>query len=323
MAVQPKLLDQVRAAIRVRHYSIRTEKSYLDWIRRFILFHGKRHPKDMGKREVSDFLSYLATRRHVSPSTQNQALNAILFLYRKVLEIELEWLDDVVRAKPVSRLPVVMSRDETHRVLAHLQGQFRLMGYLMYGSGLRLMECVRLRVKDLQLDPPLLVVRNGKGGKDRVTVLANELVPALEDHLDHLRLVHQQDLEGGFGTVYLPPALARKYPNACREWSWQYVFPSDRLSTDPRSGSRQRHHVFEQRLQRAVKNAVRRAGIEKPVSCHTFRHSFATHLIEDGVDIRTVQELLGHKDLRTTQIYTHVLGRHTSGVVSPLSRLRR
>lgn len=317
----PKLLDQVRAAIRVRHYSIRTEKAYVSWIRQYILFHDKKHPSEMGEREVSSFLSYLASKRNVAASTQNQALSAILFLYRDVLKIELDWLEDVVRAKKPKRLPVVMDKEETGCVLARLDGVNRLMASLLYGSGLRLMECLRLRVSDIDFPKRLIVVRNGKGDKDRVTVLPDPLIPLLQDHLQKVKVIHQADLDQGAGTVYLPYALAKKYPNAPTEWSWQYVFPAANLSTDPRSGITRRHHIHEKQLQHAVKKAVREAGIDKRASCHTLRHCFATDLLLQGQDIRTIQELMGHKDIRTTQIYTHVIGRHTSGVISPLCQL--
>jgi integron integrase len=321
MIKAPKLLDQVREAIQVRHYSIRTEKSYVSWIRQYILFHDKKHPREMGEREVSSFLSYLASKRNVAASTQNQALSAILFLYREVLKIELDWLEDVVRAKKPQRLPVVLSKHETSSLLARLDGVNRLMASLLYGSGLRLMECLRLRVSDVDFTQKLIVVRNGKGGKDRVTLFPEPLVPLLQDHLQKVKLIHQADLEQGAGAVYLPNALAKKYPNAPTEWGWQYVFPASGLSTDPRTGITRRHHIHERQLQNAVKKAVRESGISKKASCHTLRHCFATDLLIQGHDIRTIQELMGHKDIRTTQIYTHVLGRHTSGVVSPLNLL--
>jgi integron integrase len=317
----PRLLDQVRAKIRLKHYSIRTEKSYLDWIKRYILFNNKRHPRDMGGPEVEAFLSHLAMERNVTASTQNQALSALLFLYRDVLAVELPWLDGVERAKKPARLPVVLTRAEVRAVLSHLDGTVELMASLLYGSGLRLMECVRLRVKDVDFAYKQIVVRDGKGGKDRVTMLSDGLIDPLQRQLDRARSLHEQDLFDGFGEVYLPNALERKYPNASREWGWQYVFPAAQRSIDPRSGKERRHHVDEQRLQRAIKNAVRAAGVHKPASCHTLRHSFATHLLEGGYDIRTVQELLGHKDLNTTMIYTHVLNRGGRGVNSPLDHL--
>lgn len=318
MTKPPRLLDQVRDQIRVRHYSIRTETAYIGWIRRFIVYHSKRHPRELGESHVEAFLTHLAVDRKVAPATQSQALNAILFLYRDVLGMKLDWIGDVVRAKPKERMPTVLSRGEVERVLAHLDGQHGLMARLLYGAGLRLMECVRLRIKDVDLEYKTLTVRDGKGGKDRVTVLPDSLAGTLQAQVERVRVVHASDLEQGYGAVYLPYALARKYPNADKEMAWQYLFPAAKLSRDPRSGSIRRHHVHAQALQRAVKRAVSAAGIHKKASCHTFRHSFATHLLERGSDIRTVQELLGHKDIRTTQIYTHVLKRGGRGVVSPL-----
>jgi integron integrase len=314
----PKLLDQVRDAIRRKHYSIRTERSYVDWIRRFILYHGKRHPREMAETEVSDFLTHLARDGRVAAATQNQALSAILFLYKQVLKTEIGWLETVERAKGPSRMPVVLTRDEARKLFVHLHGTHRLMAGLLYGSGLRLMECVRLRVKDLDFGYARITVRDGKGAKDRVTMLPVNLAAPLERHLQKIKVLHEEDLEAGLGAVYLPTALERKAPNAAREWSWQYVFPSARLSHDPRSGRKQRHHLDESMLQTAVKKAVLAAGINKPASCHTLRHSFATHLLENGYDIRTVQELLGHKDVSTTMIYTHVLNKPGIGVKSPL-----
>jgi integron integrase len=314
----PKLLDQVRDVIRLKHFSLRTERTYTDWIKRFILFHGKRHPKEMAEAEVTSFLTHLARDGNVAASTQNQALSALLFLYKEVLKQEIGWLDTVERAKKPVRLPVVLSRDEVHKILAHLNGTHRLMAQLLYGSGLRLMECVRLRVKDVDFAYAHIVVRDGKGAKDRVTMLPIHLAKALQRHLVKAKAQHEEDLESGFGSVYLPTALERKFPNARKEWIWQYVFASSRLSTDPRTGNVQRHHIDESMLQVAVRNAVRKSGIEKLASCHTLRHSFATHLLENGYDIRTVQELLGHKDVSTTMIYTHVLNRPGIGVRSPL-----
>lgn len=315
---KPRLLDQVRELLRIRHYSIRTEQAYLQWIRRFILFHGKRHPTELGAEEVTAFLSHLAIKRNVAASTQNQALNAILFLYREVIRIRLPWLDDVQRAKKPQRLPVVLTRDEVRGLLAQLQGTTWLMAALIYGSGLRLLECLRLRVKDIDFDYRQLVIRDAKGQKDRITLLSVNLIQPLREHLVRVRTLHENDLQEGFGCVYLPHALAEKYPSAERQWSWQYVFPSRRRSTDPRSGAQRRHHAPEDALQRAIKNAVRGAHIIKPASVHTLRHSFATHLLESGYDIRTVQELLGHADVKTTMIYTHVLNRGGRGVVSPI-----
>lgn len=320
-ASSPGLLDQAREVIRIKHYSIRTEQAYTQWIRRYILYHGKRHPRDMGATEVSAFLSSLAITAKVSASTQNQALNAILFLYRDVLKISLPWLENVHRAKRPQHLPVVLTREEVKRVLAGLEGTVWLMAALTYGTGLRLMECLRLRVKDLELDRGELVIRAGKGQKDRVTMLPRNLLDPLRTHLAKVRLLHERDLVAGFGRVYLPFALDRKYPNADREWGWQYVFPSARRSVDPRSGIERRHHCDPSVLQRAMRQAVRDGQIVKPASVHTLRHSFATHLLESGYDIRTVQELLGHSDVKTTMIYTHVLNRGGRGVVSPLDNI--
>lgn len=317
MAKSP-LLERLREAIRLRHYSIRTEQVYLHWAKRFILFHGKRHPAEMGAEEIAAFLSDLATRGKVSASTQNQALNALNFFYKEVVGREIGLMSGVVRAKRPQRLPVVLSRPEITSLLNQLSGHHRLMANLMYGSGLRLVECLRLRVKDLEFINHSIVVREGKGNKDRVTILPDRLIPQLKSHLEMVGLIHRRDLHEGFGRVYLPDALERKYPNAAREWGWQYVFPAGHRSRDPRTGVERRHHFHETAMQKAMKAAVRRAGIHKPASCHTLRHSFATHLLESGYDIRTVQELLGHKDVRTTQIYTHVLGRGGNAVVSPL-----
>lgn len=300
--------------------SIRTEDAYVGWVRRFILANGKRHPRDMGAREVEAFLTDLATRGHVSASTQNQALSALLFLYREVLQLELPWLQDIRRAKRPKRLPVVLSREEVTAILSEMSGMTWLMASLLYGAGLRLMECVRLRVQDVDFARREITVRRGKGGKDRRTMLPAMSMDALQGQLAETRRVHLRDLAAGFGEVWLPDALARKYPHAVREWGWQYVFPASTRSTDPRSGITRRHHLDETVLQRAVKRAVRRARIAKPATCHTLRHSFATHLLEAGHDIRTIQELLGHKDVATTQIYTHVLNRGGHGVLSPLDR---
>lgn len=316
-------LESVRNALRVKHYSIRTEQAYLGWIKRFILFHGKRHPQEMGEKEVVDFLSHLAVEGRVAPATQNQAFNALLFLYRNVLERPLENLAGTVRAKKAKRLPVVLTPAEVRAVLKRLDGQHWLAACLMYGSGLRLMECMRLRVKDLDFDHHAILVRDGKGAKDRVVTLADELVVPLQRHLETVKMIHEKDLRDGFGAVYLPYALERKYPGAPFEWGWQYVFPAPKRSVDPRSGVERRHHLGEQSIQRAIKRAVREAGIGKPASCHTLRHSFATHLLERGMDIRTVQEQLGHSDIRTTQIYTHVIKRGGRAVLSPLGSVLR
>lgn len=318
---KPKLLDQLREQIRVRHYSIRTEDVYVKWVRDFVRFHGLRHPSEMGASEVEQFLSHLAVRRQVSASTQNQALSALLFLYKHVLRIELPWLDDVVRAKRPERLPVVLTREETQRLLALLEGEIALVAGLLYGAGMRLMEVVRLRVKDVDFARGEILVRDGKGMKDRVTLLPQALAAPLQLHLEQVNALHRSDLAAGFGAVYLPFALARKYPKAATEWGWQYVFPAARLSVDPRSSVRRRHHLDEKKVQRAFKGAVRAAGLIKPVTPHTLRHCFATHLLESGQDIRTVQELLGHADVKTTMIYTHVLNRGGLGVLSPLDRV--
>ncbi len=315
---KPKLLDAIRQALRFKHYSIRTEQAYVDWSRRFILHHGRRHPREMGAEEIRAFLTHLAVEGQVAASTQNQALSALLFLYKEVLEIDLPWVGDIERAKKPHRVPVVLTRDEARAVLDGLSGQYRLMGDLLYGAGLRLMECLRLRVKDIDFGYWQITVRDGKGGKDRITMLPVSAAPALRDQLDRARALHEADLREGHGRVWLPDALERKYPNAAVERGWQWVFPAERRALDPRGGMERRHHVIERNLQNAVKVAAGRAGMTKPVSPHTFRHSFATHLLEAGYDIRTVQELLGHKDVSTTMIYTHVLNRPGLAVRSPL-----
>ncbi|MCA0198656.1 MAG: integron integrase [Proteobacteria bacterium] len=311
-------MDQVRARMRVKHYSVRTERAYAGWIRRFILANGRRHPSGLGGPEVEAFLTLLATRGHVAPGTQNQALAALLFLYREVLGVELPWMENVIRAKRPRRLPVVLSAVEVRRLLAAMDGQVWLMASLLYGTGMRLMECLRLRVKDVDFARSEIPVREGKGGKDRRVPLPRRLRDPLAAAVERVAVVHAADLARGLGDVWLPTALARKYPGAGREAGWQYLFPSQALSHDPRAGGLRRHHVDDSVLQRAVRSARLRAGIAKPATCHTLRHSFATHLLEAGYDIRTVQELLGHKDLSTTQIYTHVLGRGASAVRSPL-----
>jgi integron integrase len=312
-----KLLEQMRDLLRTKHYALRTEKAYIEWARRFILFHHKRHPKDMGAEEIAAFLTDLAVTHHVAASTQNQALSALLYLYRHVLGQDVEPIESV-RARRPKRLPTVLSKPQVLRALSALSGSHQLMAKLLYGSGLRAIECVRLRVKDIDFDQRLIVVRDGKGEKDRVTMLPENLLFPLQEHLARIKHIHTKDLADGFGAVHLPYALEIKYPNANREWSWQYVFPAKSLSTDPRTGIRQRHHLDESGLQKAVRKAAPLAGIDKPVTCHTFRHSFATHLLENGYDIRTVQELLGHKDVKTTMIYTHVLNRGPLAVRSPL-----
>jgi integron integrase len=313
----PRLLDRVRDAIRLRHYSDRTADTYTFWIRRFIAFHGMRHPGQMGSAEVAAFLTQLATGGHFTASTQNQAFSAILFLYREVLRMELSGLESVPRAKRPERMPLVLSRDEVGRVLGQLQGTPRLMSALMYGSGLRLLECARLRTKDVDFDRNELTVRDGKGQKDRVTLLPAGLAQPLRRQLERGTELHRRDIAAGV-EVELPNALARKYPNACREWAWRWVFPARRTYRDAETGRHRRHHLHETVLQRAFHEAVRCAGLSKPASCHTLRHSFATHLLEAGYDIRTIQELLGHADVSTTMIYTHVLNRGGRGVLSPL-----
>lgn len=313
----PRLLDRVREALRVRHLSLRTEKAYLHWIRRYILFHKKRHPSEMGEKEVNAFLTHLAVQRHVSPSTQTQALCALIFLYRTVLEKELGELEGLVRAKRTRRLPVVLTQEEVRHIFGHLQGVDHLFLALLYGTGMRLTEGLRLRVKDLDFALHQITVRNGKGAKDRVTVLPASLVAALQDHLRRVQRLHAKDLREGKGQVSLPYALERKYPKAGEEWGWQYVFPAPERSTDPRSGRQLRHHLHERRIQRAFREAVLKAKIAKPATVHTLRHSFATHLLMSGYDIRTVQELLGHRSVKTTMIYTHVLNRGGKGVQSP------
>jgi integron integrase len=303
-----KLLDRVRDLMQVRHYSIRTERSYINWIRRYILFHDKRHPQEMGPAEIEAFLTHLAVEGKVARSTQNQAFNALLFLYREVLGVALDDAGiNAMRAHKKGTLPVVLTKDEVRRVIMAMTGVHQLMAKLLYGSGLRLIECLRLRVQDLDFGMPEVTVRDGKGEKDRLTLFPEAVHAVMREHLERVRIVHEKDLADGYGRVYLPHALARKYPNADREWRWQYVFPADRVSEDPRSGDIRRHHVHEKAVQRAVHNAVRQTGIVKRATPHTFRHSFATHLLMDGYDIRTVQELLGHHDVSTTMIYTHVL----------------
>ncbi len=320
MSNPPKLLDQVVARIRVKHYSLQTEKSYVGWIKRYIWFHRKRHPLEMGAPEVEAFLSYLAVVRSVSASTQNQAKSALLFLYKEVLLIELPWLDNITQAKVSRRLPVVMTRNEVRAVLAGMDGTTWLITSLLYGSGLRIMECLRLRVKDVELTRGEILVREGKGFKDRVTMLPASLVQPIKLHLERVKALHEKDLQEGHGEVYMPYALDKKYPGAGKSWGWQYVFPSHNLSVDPLSRVVRRHHADAKAIQRTMKRAVRDAGINKLATPHTFRHSFATHLLESGYDIRTVQELLGHADVSTTMIYTHVLNKGGKGVVSPLDR---
>jgi integron integrase len=320
-APKPKLLDRVRQAIRTRHYSDRTEKAYVHWIKRFIFFHDKRHPHEMAEPEIARFLSNLAAEGRVSASTQNQAFNALLFLYDKVLNKKIGLIDGVVRAKRPQRLPIVLTKEEVKKVIDHMNGVPRLMAILLYGGGLRLMECCRLRVKDIDFSRDEIVIRAGKGDKDRHTILPTAIKESLSRHIEANRCQHQEDIKKGLGRVALPNALERKYPNAGREWAWQWVFPAPQHYTDRITGEKRRHHLHESVLQRAVRDAVVKASIAKPASCHTFRHSFATHLLEDGYDIRTVQELLGHRDVTTTMVYTHVLNRGGRGVRSPTDSL--
>lgn len=314
----PKLLDRVRWQLRAKHYSIRTEQAYVDWIRRFILFHQKRHPNEMGEKEITEFLTHLAVEKNVSASTQNQAFSALLFLYQQVLEQRLDFIDNIQRVKRPAKIPVVLTPGEARMILDEIPGEYRLMGELLYGSGLRLLECLRLRIKDIDFGYGHIIVRDGKGLRERLTVLPQSLRRPLQMHIEQVKQTHERDLARGAGRVYLPFALQRKYPNAARSWLWQYVFPASKLSSDPRSGELRRHHVSEKNLQNAVKTATKRSRIPKAASCHTFRHSFATHLLANGYDIRTVQELLGHKDVSTTMIYTHVLNKPGLVVRSPL-----
>jgi len=318
---RPRLLEQVRNAIRRRHYSRRTEDTYVGWIRRFILFSDRRHPRDLGAPEVTAFLNDLASERDVAAATQNQALSALLFLYKEVLSMPLPWLDGLERAKRPARLPTVLTVEEVERLLAQLHGPRWLMASLLYGAGLRLRECLKLPVKDVDFGYRQILVRNGKGGKDRITMLPASVAAPLQAHLERVRVLHERDVAEGFGDVELPDAIARKYPRAPYEWGWKFVFPSHKRSVDPESGAIRRHHVYENYLIRGVKQAVRAAGLAKHVSCHTLRHSFATHLLEGGYDIRTVQELLGHADVSTTMVYTHVLNKGGRGVSSPLDRI--
>jgi integron integrase len=320
---EKRLIERLREAIRSRHYSRRTEAAYWYWIRYFIFFHGKRHPAEMGAAEVSAFLSWLATERDVAAATQNQALSALLFLYRQILGVELPWMNELVRAQRPVRLPAVLAEAEVARLLDCVEGGARLMVGLLYGAGLRQIECLSLRVKDIDFAYRQVVVRDGKGSRDRATMLPEKLVQPLQEHLGRVRALHGRDIKEGFGEVYLPYALARKYPRAGRQWAWQFVFPSASRSVDPESGVVRRHHVHPDTLSRAVSAAARRAAIDKRVSCHTLRHSFATHLLERGYDIRTVQELLGHSDVSTTMVYTHVMNKGARAVKSPLDRLAR
>ena len=312
-----RLLDRVRTAIRLRHYSAKTEEAYTGWIKRYIVFHGKRHPEEMGASEIESFLSDLPVQRHVSASTQNQALAALLFLYKEVLSTQIDWIERVVHAKRPERLPVVLTRQEVQAVLGCLSGVYRIVGSVLYGSSLRLGETVSLRVKDIDFSRKKILVRDGKGRKDRVTMLPETIKTSLLRHLEQVKRLHGRDLADGAGRVVLPDALAQKYPNADREWGWQFVFPASSRYGDKEAGIERRHHLHETAVQRAMKAAVRQSGIAKPASCHSMRHSFATHLLENGYDIRTVQELLGHRDVSTTMIYTHVLNKDGRGVRSP------
>jgi integron integrase len=320
-AVPPRLLGRARNLIRQRHYSYRTEETYLHWMKRFILFSGKRHPRELGAAEVTAFLSDLAVFRNVAAATQNQALSALLFLYKEVLAMPLPWLDEVVRAKLPVRRPSVLTATEAQRLLSKMHGTKWLMAGLLYGAGLRLRECLCLRVKDVDFGYRQILVRDGKGGKDRVTILPEPAVEPLQAHLVRVKALHERDIADGYGEVELPDALARKYPRAPYEWGWNFVFPSHKYSADPHTGVIRRHHVYENYLIRGVKEAARAAGIAKHVSCHMLRHSFATHLLESGYDIRTVQELLGHSSVETTMIYTHVMNKGGRGVKSPLDRI--
>ena len=320
---EKRLIERLREAIRNRHYSRRTEKAYWYWIRYFVHFHGKRHPAAMGATEVSAFLSWLATERNVAAATQNQALSALIFLYKEVLGVQLPWLGELVRAQRPVRLPTVLSEGEVRRLLASVPERMRLIVGLLYGAGLRQIECLSLRVKDVDFAYRQILVRDGKGARDRVTMLPARLVQPLQEHLGRVRLLHGRDVKEGFGEVRLPYALARKHPRAGRSWAWQFVFPSGNRAADPEDGVMRRHHIHPDTLSRAVSLAARLAGLEKRVSCHTLRHSFATHLLERGHDIRTVQELLGHSDVSTTMIYTHVMNKGARAVQSPLDRLEQ
>ena len=316
----PKLMDLARNRIRAQHYSIRTEHAYLQWIKRFILFHHKQHPDTMGKSEIESFLTYLAYQ-HSSAATQNQALSALLFLYKQVLQRPESEFSDIIRAKKSQHLPTVLSVLEVQQIFSHLNGLMELIAQLLYGTGMRLMECMRLRIQDVDFQLNQIIIRNGKGSKDRVTLLPNRLIDGLQQQVKYVKNMHTKDIAHGYGSVYLPDALAKKYPYAAKELAWQYLFPADSLSIDPRSGNKRRHHLDEHLVQRYIKRAAQQSNINKPVSPHTLRHSFATHLLQSGYDIRTIQELLGHSDVRTTMIYTHVLNKGGKGVISPLDRV--
>lgn len=316
-----KLLDRLKNTIRTKHYSKKTEESYCSWTKRFILYHHKKHPKDMGETEIRQFINHLAVHKKLAASTQNQALCAILFLYKEVLDIELDNIDKIRWAKKAKRLPVVFSRNEVKQILEKLSGVYKLMVMLMYGSGLRMKECMQLRIKDIDLENKQIIVRAGKGNKDRYTILPKLIEEELKRHINSVKTIHKKDIAEGCGSVYLPYALDRKYPNAGKKIGWQFLFPSKNLSVDPDSGLMRRHHLHERTLQRKVKKAISAAGIQKHGGCHTFRHSFATHLLEDGVNVRAVQELLGHKKLETTMVYTHVMNKSKAGIESPADRL--
>ncbi|KPA13726.1 Integrase, integron-type [Candidatus Magnetomorum sp. HK-1] len=320
---EKKLLDEVRDYMRVKHYSIHTERSYIEWIKRYIQFHKmlSRDDLDGGEKKIEDFLTHLAVQANVSPATQNQAMNALIFLYKKILKIELKDEINAIRAKKKTNLPVVMTRDEVRNVINLIEGKTQIIVKILYGSGLRIAETIRLRVQDIDYKMKQITVRAGKGKKDRITTFSETIIPFLENHLSKVRILHQQDLSQGYGDVYLPYALERKYKNAAKEWKWQYVFPSSKLSTDPRSGLIRRHHVDPSVVNKAIQVSVNKLQLNKKISCQTFRHSFATHLLERGTDIRTIQALLGHKDVSTTMIYTHVLQQGGHGVISPLDDL--
>ncbi len=318
---ESKLLDQLRDIIRMKHYSFRTEKTYSQWVKRFILFHNKKHPKDMGGNEIRSFLNHLAVNKKSSASTQNQALCSIIFLYKEVLNIEIGEIDAIIWAKKPGRLPCVFSKNEVKEILNEMNGIYKIMATLLYGGGLRLSECLSLRVKDIDFDYQQIIIRCGKGGKDRVTILPDSVVKPLKEHIEKVKKIHEKDIQDGFDSVYMPYALERKYPNAGKEIGWRFLFPGKTIAKDPRSKIKRRHHLHSSVLQRAVKTGIQNAGIVKQGGCHTLRHSFATHLLEDGVNIRTVQELLGHKNLETTMIYTHVMDKKKIGVKSPADDL--
>jgi integron integrase len=319
---ETKLLDQVRSVLRVKHYSYRTERSYISWIKRYINFNNKTHPKDLDGKDISKFISHLALKEKVSSNTQNQALCALVFLYKQVFGLDMGEFPEIQWAKKPKKIPVVFSKSEVQTVLKNLNGIHWLMAMLLYGSGLRLNECLQLRVKDIDFEYKQLTVRDGKGDKDRVTILPNKLINPLKDQIEYVKGLFEKDIEKGYDSVYLPFALERKYPNASKELGWRFVFPSDNISRDPRSGKRRRHHLNESVLPKAVRRAIKKSGITKQASSHTFRHSFATHLLEEGYDIRTVQELLGHSNVNTTMIYTHVMNKGVMGVKSPADKIK-